>query len=145
MYRTSATAIRKSLKHWLSKLAYSTHTRATCTRISSNWVCLRQSFVLVLDLCCVVYFRTFCFFLLLSFCFAFSFLFIIIFFALISSCLNLYSRQAKRLTRGLPGALADGVCIFMCTGSEANDLAVRMAKTVTGMWAWIDWIWTEWE
>jgi 4-aminobutyrate aminotransferase-like enzyme len=37
------------------------------------------------------------------------------------------------LIRGLPGELSDAICIFVCTGSEANDLAVRIAKAVTGM------------
>ncbi|MGI9265765.1 MAG: aminotransferase class III-fold pyridoxal phosphate-dependent enzyme, partial [Gammaproteobacteria bacterium] len=37
---------------------------------------------------------------------------------------------AKRITESMPGEL--GVCMFVCTGSEANDLAWRIARTVTG-------------
>ncbi len=37
---------------------------------------------------------------------------------------------AERLGRMLPGEL--GVCYFVCTGTEANDLAVQIARTVTG-------------
>ena len=36
---------------------------------------------------------------------------------------------AKRLTDTLPGDLS--VCMFVCTGSEANELALRMARTYT--------------
>ena len=36
---------------------------------------------------------------------------------------------AQRLTDTLPGDLS--VCIFVCTGSEANELALRMAHTYT--------------
>jgi 4-aminobutyrate aminotransferase-like enzyme len=39
-------------------------------------------------------------------------------------------RYAERLGATLPGDLK--VCLFVCTGSEANDLAFRMARTVTG-------------
>lgn len=37
---------------------------------------------------------------------------------------------AQRLCDTLPDSLS--VCTFVCTGSEANDLALRMAKTYTG-------------
>lgn len=37
---------------------------------------------------------------------------------------------AERLTATLPGELS--VCLFACTGSEANDLALRIARVVTG-------------
>jgi 4-aminobutyrate aminotransferase-like enzyme len=37
---------------------------------------------------------------------------------------------AERLGATLPGEL--GVCMFVCTGTEANDLAVRIARAVTG-------------
>ena len=37
---------------------------------------------------------------------------------------------AERLGRSLPGDL--GSCYFVCTGTEANDLAVQIARTVTG-------------
>jgi 4-aminobutyrate aminotransferase-like enzyme len=37
---------------------------------------------------------------------------------------------AERLARSLPGDL--GTCYFVCTGTEANDLAVQIARTVTG-------------
>ena len=37
---------------------------------------------------------------------------------------------AERLGATLPGDLS--VCMFVCTGTEANDLAVRIARTVTG-------------
>lgn len=37
---------------------------------------------------------------------------------------------AERLAATLPGDLS--VCLFVCTGSEANDLAYRMARTATG-------------
>ena len=37
---------------------------------------------------------------------------------------------AERLGATLPGDLS--VCMFVCTGTEANDLAFRMARTVTG-------------
>jgi 4-aminobutyrate aminotransferase-like enzyme len=39
-------------------------------------------------------------------------------------------RYAERLAETLPGEL--GVCMFVCTGTEANDLAFRIARTVTG-------------
>ena len=39
-------------------------------------------------------------------------------------------RYAERLAASLPGRLE--VCTFVCTGTEANDLAYRMASTVTG-------------
>lgn len=38
-------------------------------------------------------------------------------------------RLAERLGETLPGDL--NVCMFVCTGTEANDLAFRIAKTVT--------------
>ena len=37
---------------------------------------------------------------------------------------------AERLGAGLPGDLS--TCYFVCTGTEANDLAVQIARTVTG-------------
>ncbi len=37
---------------------------------------------------------------------------------------------AERLAEMLPGDL--GVCYFVCTGTEANDLATQIARTVTG-------------
>ena len=37
---------------------------------------------------------------------------------------------AERLTSKLPGKL--NTCMFACTGSEANELAVRIARTYTG-------------
>jgi 4-aminobutyrate aminotransferase-like enzyme len=37
---------------------------------------------------------------------------------------------AERLGATLPGELS--VCMFVCTGTEANDLAVRIARAVTG-------------
>lgn len=37
---------------------------------------------------------------------------------------------AERLAATLPGDLS--VCMFVCTGTEANDLAFRIARTVTG-------------
>ena len=37
---------------------------------------------------------------------------------------------AERLAATLPGELS--VCMFCCTGTEANDLALRLAQTVTG-------------
>ena len=37
---------------------------------------------------------------------------------------------AERLTATLPGDLS--VCMLVCTGTEANELALRMARTVTG-------------
>ncbi len=37
---------------------------------------------------------------------------------------------AERLGASLPGEL--GQCIFVCTGTEANDLAVQIARVVTG-------------
>lgn len=37
---------------------------------------------------------------------------------------------AKRLSDLMPGELK--VCMFVCTGSEANELAMRIARTVTG-------------
>lgn len=39
-------------------------------------------------------------------------------------------RLGERLGSLLPGEL--GVCYFVCTGTEANDLAVEIARTVTG-------------
>jgi 4-aminobutyrate aminotransferase-like enzyme len=39
-------------------------------------------------------------------------------------------RYAERLQDTLPGSLS--VCMFVCTGTEANDLAFRIARTVTG-------------
>jgi len=39
-------------------------------------------------------------------------------------------RYAERLGATLPGELK--VCLFVCTGTEANDLAFRIARTVTG-------------
>jgi 4-aminobutyrate aminotransferase-like enzyme len=39
-------------------------------------------------------------------------------------------RYAERLADTLPGKLS--VCMFTCSGSEANDLAFRIAKAVTG-------------
>jgi len=39
-------------------------------------------------------------------------------------------RYAERLSATLPGDLQ--VCMFVCTGTEANDLAFRIARTVTG-------------
>ena len=39
-------------------------------------------------------------------------------------------RYAERLASTLPAALE--VCMFVCTGTEANDLAFRIARTVTG-------------
>lgn len=39
-------------------------------------------------------------------------------------------RYAERLGDTLPGNLS--VCMFVCTGTEANDLAFRIARTVTG-------------
>ena len=40
------------------------------------------------------------------------------------------TEYARRLAATLPDPL--GVCFFVCTGSEANELAVRMARTHTG-------------
>jgi 4-aminobutyrate aminotransferase-like enzyme/Ser/Thr protein kinase RdoA (MazF antagonist) len=39
-------------------------------------------------------------------------------------------RYAERLAATLPGDL--GVCYFVCTGTEANDLAIRIARVVSG-------------
>jgi 4-aminobutyrate aminotransferase-like enzyme len=39
-------------------------------------------------------------------------------------------RYAERLAATLPGDLK--VCMFVCTGTEANDLAFRIARTVSG-------------
>jgi 4-aminobutyrate aminotransferase-like enzyme len=39
-------------------------------------------------------------------------------------------RYAERLADTLPGELK--TCMFVCTGTEANDLAFRIARTVTG-------------
>ncbi len=39
-------------------------------------------------------------------------------------------RYAERLGATLPGDLR--ACLFVCTGTEANDLAFRIARTVTG-------------
>jgi 4-aminobutyrate aminotransferase-like enzyme len=55
-----------------------------------------------------------------------------------ASTLNTHTRYlhekvveyAERIGRTLPGDL--GVCMFVCTGTEANDLAFRIARTVTG-------------
>ena len=55
-----------------------------------------------------------------------------------ASLLNTHTRYlhgnvvdlAERLGASLPGDL--GVCYFVCTGTEANDLAVEIARTVTG-------------
>jgi len=55
-----------------------------------------------------------------------------------ASTLNTHTRYlhenvveyAERLGDTLPGEL--GVCMFVCTGTEANDLAFRIARTVTG-------------
>jgi 4-aminobutyrate aminotransferase-like enzyme len=55
-----------------------------------------------------------------------------------ASLLNTHTRYlhekvvdlAERLGAGLAGDL--GVCYFVCTGTEANDLAVEIARTVTG-------------
>lgn len=37
---------------------------------------------------------------------------------------------AEKIASRMPGDLS--VCIFVCTGTEANDLAARIARTVTG-------------
>lgn len=37
---------------------------------------------------------------------------------------------AERLTATMPGDLS--VCLFVCSGTEANDLALRIARTVSG-------------
>ena len=55
-----------------------------------------------------------------------------------ASTLNTHTRYlhdnavhyAERLAGTLPGDLS--VCTFVCTGTEANDLAFRIARTVTG-------------
>ena len=55
-----------------------------------------------------------------------------------SSLLNTHTRYlhehvvelAERLAASLPGEL--GSCYFVCTGTEANDLAVQIARVVTG-------------
>jgi 4-aminobutyrate aminotransferase-like enzyme len=55
-----------------------------------------------------------------------------------SALLNTHTRYlhenvvelAERLGALLPGEL--GTCYFVCTGTEANDLAVQIARTVTG-------------
>jgi 4-aminobutyrate aminotransferase-like enzyme len=55
-----------------------------------------------------------------------------------ASSLNTHTRYlhenvveyAERLGNTLPGDLS--VCMFVCTGTEANDLAFRIARTVTG-------------
>ena len=55
-----------------------------------------------------------------------------------ASLLNTHTRYlhgnvielAERLGASLPGDL--GVCYFVCTGTEANDLAVEIARTSTG-------------
>jgi len=39
-------------------------------------------------------------------------------------------RYAERLTGEFPGDLS--VCYFVCTGTEANDLAIRIARVVSG-------------
>lgn len=43
---------------------------------------------------------------------------------------ELVVNYAERLTATLPGELS--VCMFVCTGTEANDLAFRIARTVSG-------------
>jgi 4-aminobutyrate aminotransferase-like enzyme len=43
-------------------------------------------------------------------------------------------RLAERLGSMLPGRLQ--TCYFVCTGTEANDLAVEIARTVTGHRSW---------
>lgn len=55
-----------------------------------------------------------------------------------AGCINTHTRYlhplvvdyAESLTATLPDGL--DVCFFVCTGSEANDLAVQMARAVTG-------------
>lgn len=55
-----------------------------------------------------------------------------------ASLLNTHTRYlhenaieyAERLTATLPGQLS--VCMFVCTGTEANELAFRIARTVSG-------------
>jgi 4-aminobutyrate aminotransferase-like enzyme len=55
-----------------------------------------------------------------------------------ASTLNTHTRYlhenvvhyAERLATALPGDLS--VCMFVCTGTEANDLAFRIARTVSG-------------
>ena len=55
-----------------------------------------------------------------------------------ASTLNTHTRYlhenvveyAERLTATLPGDLS--VCMFVCTGTEANELAFRIARTVSG-------------
>ncbi len=55
-----------------------------------------------------------------------------------ASTLNTHTRYlhenvvelSEALTAHLPGELS--VCMFVCTGTEANDLATRIARTVTG-------------
>jgi len=55
-----------------------------------------------------------------------------------ASLLNTHTRYlhenvvtyAERLAATMPGDLS--VCMFVCTGTEANDLAFRIARTVTG-------------
>ncbi len=39
-------------------------------------------------------------------------------------------RYAERLTATMPAELS--VCLLVCTGTEANDLAIRIARTVSG-------------
>ncbi len=55
-----------------------------------------------------------------------------------ASTLNTHTRYlhenvvnlSERITATLPGELS--VCMFVCTGTEANDLAMRIARIVTG-------------
>ena len=55
-----------------------------------------------------------------------------------ASTLNTHTRYlhenvvelSEKITSKMPGELS--VCIFVCTGTEANDLATRMARTATG-------------
>jgi 4-aminobutyrate aminotransferase-like enzyme len=55
-----------------------------------------------------------------------------------ASILNTHTRYlhenvvelAEKISSKMPGKLS--VCIFVCTGTEANDLATRLARTATG-------------
>ncbi len=55
-----------------------------------------------------------------------------------ASTLNTHTRYlhenvvelAEKISSKMPGKLS--VCIFVCTGTEANDLATRLARTTTG-------------
>ena len=55
-----------------------------------------------------------------------------------ASALNTHTRYlhenvielSEKITEKMPGDLS--VCMFVCTGTEANDLATRIARTVTG-------------